>query len=70
MNDEDFVMDLQILSCELDISKYMNPKSSCFLKLIKKMYMLNNQNKMKKTINNINENPNLLEKIKNLELKK
>ena len=32
--------------------------------------MLNNQNKMKKTMTNINENKDLLNKIKNLEIKK
>ena len=70
MSDEEFIMDLNILSCELDLSKYINPKSSAFLKIIKKAYMLNNQNKMKKTINNINENKDLLEKIKEISLKK
>ena len=63
-------MDLQILSCELDISKYLNPKSSCFLKLVRKMYMLNTQNKIKKSISNINENKDLISKIKELNVKK
>jgi len=66
MNDENFIMDLQIISCELDLSKYLNPKSSCFLKIIKKMYVLNAKNKMNKTINDINTNKDLLNKIKDL----
>ena len=70
MTDPDFIMDLQILSCELDISKYLNPKSSCFLKIIKKAYMLNTQNKMKNSLSKINDNKDLLNKIKELNVKK
>ena len=66
MNDPDFLLDLQIISCELDLSKYLNPKSSCFLKLVRKMYVLNAKNKMNKTINDINTNKDLLNKIKDL----
>ena len=69
-NDPDFLLDMNIISCELDLSKYLNPKSSCFLKLVRKMYVLNAKNKMNKTINDINTNKDLLEKIKNLEIKK
>jgi hypothetical protein len=42
MNDQDFLLDLQIISCELDLSKYLNPKSSAFLKVVRKMVVLNN----------------------------
>jgi hypothetical protein len=53
MNNDDFNTDLQILSCELDISKYVNIKSSCFLKLIKGMTLINQENKIKKQLNNV-----------------
>ena len=70
MNDPDFILDLQIISCELDLSKYLNPRSSAFLKVVKKMYMLNTQNKIKKSISDINENKNLINKIKDIQIKK
>ena len=70
MNDPDFLLDLQIISAETDLSKYLNPKSSAFLKVVRKAYILNSQNKMKKTISDINMDSNLLNKIKNLDIKK
>ena len=47
MNDPDFIIDLQIISCEVDISKYVNPKTSAILKIIKKSNEINQQNKIK-----------------------
>jgi len=41
MNDEEFILDLQIIAAETDLSKYLNPRSSAFLKVVKKMYVLN-----------------------------
>ena len=70
MNDESFIMDIQIISCELDISKYINPKTSAFIKVIRKMHMINKQNQMKQTINNLNNNPNILNKINELKINK
>ena len=70
MSDPDFILDLQIIAAETDLSKYLNPRSSAFLKVVKKMYMLNTQNKMKKTISDINENKDLINKIKDIQLKK
>ena len=50
MKDDDFLMDLKIISCEIDVSKYISPKSSAFLKIVKKVYMKNQENKMKKNL--------------------
>jgi len=37
-SDPQFIYDLQIISCELDISKYINPKTSVLLKVVRKAY--------------------------------
>ena len=70
MNDESFIMDLQIIAAETDLSKYLNPKTSAFIKVIRKMHMINKQNQMKQTINNLNNNPNILNKINELKINK
>ena len=62
-------MDLKIISCELDISKYINPKSSAFLKVLKKVYTKHQENEMKKKLDNVLNDPNKLEKIINLSKK-
>ena len=69
MNNEEFNIDLQIISCELDISKYINPKSSCFLKIVRAMYMMNNENKMKNQINNVINDKDKLQELINLDKK-
>lgn len=38
MNDPDFLYDLQMISCEIDVSKYINPKTSAFFKVVHKSY--------------------------------
>ena len=38
MQDNQFQSDLQIISCETDLTKYINPRSSAFLKVVKTMY--------------------------------
>jgi hypothetical protein len=39
LQDPEFMLDLKLLSCECDISKYISPRSSIFIKLLKKYYM-------------------------------
>jgi hypothetical protein len=70
MKDEDFLLDLKIISCELDISKYINPKSSAFIKLVKKIYSKNQENKIKNEMNKVINNPDKIEKILNLKINK
>jgi hypothetical protein len=48
MNDPSFQYDLKIIQCEIDCSKYINVKSSCFLKIVKTMYQKNKENEIKK----------------------
>ena len=69
MKDDDFLMDLKIISCELDISKYVNPKSSAFLKIIKKTYQKNKENEIKKQMTGLLDNKDKLDKIINLNKK-
>ena len=33
-----YVMDLQIISCELDLLRYVNPKTSAYINIIRKIY--------------------------------
>ena len=70
MNDPSFVQDLQILQCEIDLSKYINPRTSVLLKVVKKCYTLQNENKMKKQINNVLNDKDKIEQLKNLNLNK
>ena len=69
MSDPNFIMDLKIIQAEIDISKWINPRSSAFLKVIRKMYMLNQQNEIKKQLDNVLNDPNKLNEIKNLDKK-
>jgi hypothetical protein len=69
LNDPEFQMDLKIISCELDISKYVNPKTSAFLKVLKKVYTKHQQNEMNKKLNNVFNDKDKLEKIINLDKK-
>ena len=69
MSDPDFVMDLKIISAELDLSKYINPKSSCFLKLIKKAYTINQEQEIKKILNDLTNNKDKMQELINLEKK-
>lgn len=67
LGNPEFIMDLNILSAETDVSKYLNPKSSVFLKIIRAMYQINNEHKIKKQFNDVMNDPKKLELIKNLE---
>ena len=67
LNNPDFIYDLQMISCEIDISKYINPKTSCLLKIVQKTYMKYEENKI---INNLETKINsedILNKLKNIQ---
>ena len=66
MNDPEFILDLKVIQCEIDMSKYISVKSSAFMKVVKKMYMKNKENEMKKEFENVLNDKDKLEKIKNL----
>ena len=66
-NDPDFQLDLKIIACELDLSKYLNPKSQLFIKLVRKIYMLKKENEVKKQINDVFNDPRKLDLIKKLD---
>ena len=66
MKNPEFIYDLNILQCEIDVSKYINSKSSVFLKIVRKMYTLQQENKIKSQVNEIINNEDILEKVKNL----
>ena len=69
MKDKDFLMDLKIISCEVDISKFINLKSSAFLKIMKATYQKNQENKIKKQLDDVLNDKNKLDKIINLDKK-
>ena len=58
------------MNCEINISNYLNPKTTAFMKIFKKVYMKNKENKIKSQLNNVLNDPNKLEKIKNLDKNK
>jgi len=66
MKDESFLYDLKIIQCEVDVSRWINPRSSAFLKVIKKMYMKNQENEIKNQINKVINNEDVINKIKNI----
>ncbi len=66
LKDNEFIMDLQMISCEIDMSKYLNPKSSALIKVFKTAYKLNKENEIKSNFNNILNDKDKLDKIKNL----
>ena len=66
LKDPDFILDLSIIQCELDVSKYVNPKASAALKVLTCAYKKNKENEIKEKINNTLNNPSKIDKIKNL----
>lgn len=66
IKDPSFQYDMKILSCEIDMSRYINTKSSMFIKVVKKMYEKQKENQMKEEINKIIDNEEVLQKIKNI----
>ena len=69
MNDPQFQLDLKIISCETDLTKYINPRSSAFLKVVKTMYQINSKNELEDKIKNVINDPNKFERINNLDKK-
>jgi hypothetical protein len=67
-NDVEFQLDLKIIASELDMSKYVNYKSQAFMKLIRKAYMIHQENEAKKVVNNVLNNPDKLNEIINLKI--
>ena len=55
-NDENFKQDLLMVSCEMNISNYLTPRRSLFLRTLQNYYMNYRQNKEKKNIQNIEKN--------------
>jgi hypothetical protein len=70
MNDPSFIYDIQILSCEVDISKYINPKTSCLFKILQSSYMKYEQNKIIENLENKINNDDVLNKLKNININK
>ena len=69
MQDPEFRNDLNQLSCEIDLSNYISAKTCVLLKVIKTAYQKHESNKVKKQMNDVLNNNDLLNKIKNLEKK-
>lgn len=67
INDPNFMYDLQLISCEINISNYINPKTSCLIKLIQKSYMKYEENKIINNFENKLNNDDILNKIKNIQ---
>jgi len=53
MQDSNFQLDLQIISCEIDLTAYVNPKSSAFLKVLRKAYEINTKNELENKMSSI-----------------
>ena len=67
LNNPDFIYDLQMISCEIDISKYINPKTSCLLKIVQKSYMKYEENKIINNLENKINSEDILNKLKNIQ---
>lgn len=68
-NDPEFIMDLKMISAEIDMCQYINPKTSAFLKIIKKIYTKHKENEVKNQMDKVLNDNDKLEKIKNLDKK-
>ncbi len=66
LQNDDFKMDLMIISAEINISDYINPKTSALIKVVKKSYEKYNENKIFCQLNNNLNDINKLEKLKSL----
>ena len=62
MNDPDFMYDVQMLSCEVDLTSYLNPKTNILLKIAQQSYILYSKNKMEDKLNELLEGVKLQEK--------
>ena len=70
LKDPDFIMDLQLISCEIDLSKYIDPKKAVFLKILKKAYEKRHENNIKNNVNNFLNDPEKINRIKNININK
>ena len=70
MNDPMFIYDLNIISCELDLSNYLNPQTSALIKVAKTCYTKYKINSIKKKITSLDNNTSLIDKLKNLNVEK
>lgn len=66
LNNPDFIYDLQMISCEIDISRYINPKTSAFMKVVQSSYYKYEQNNIINKFNEKINNDDVLNKLKNL----
>ncbi len=53
MNDQDFMYDVNMLSCEVDLTIYLNPKTNILLKIAQQSYILYNKHKMEDKLNEL-----------------
>ena len=70
LKNEDFIYDLKCISAEIDMSKYVNCKTSAFLKLVQNSYYTYEKNKIIKNLDEKLNNNDVLNKIKNISLNK
>ena len=66
MQDSNFQLDLQIISCETDLTAYVNPRSSAFLKILRKAYEVNQRNEIENKIKNVINDKDKFDRINNL----
>ena len=52
IQDDDVMYELKLISCKIDVSKYINPKMSLFFRIIKMYYTSYQMNNIKKEISN------------------
>jgi len=64
LNNPDFIYDLQMISCEIDISRYINPKTSAFMKVVQSSYYKYEQNNIINKFNEKINNDDVLNKLK------
>ena len=50
LKDENFLYDLKMISAEIDLSRYINPKTWAFIKVIQKWYSKYEENKILKNV--------------------
>ena len=68
LQDPSFIYDINLISCECDLTAYINPKTSAIIKVFKTAYMKHKINNMNKQINKVVDNKDLLEQMKNIKI--
>ena len=66
MKNPDFRLDLDIISCEIDMSKYINPKTSAFIQVVKQAIIQNKKYEIKSKLDNLFNDPSKIDLLKNL----